>query len=209
MTTCLPTRCARGAARLVPCGSLRVRGASGRAVLSVCPFVCYLSPSRLSSLQPIFRQHREYAAQQEFTIDPSAARTTVPGSGYVQNPISVYYCYNTQAQKNANKETKDEKGEKDEKDEMERQKKKDEIAVGSPSDSRAAASASSSLCGPQTLAVCVAEVTNTPWGERVVFNFDPAGQRVPKALHVSPFMDMRGGELKPTSRVSTPRNSRP
>jgi DUF1365 family protein len=39
---------------------------------------------------------------------------------------------------------------------------------------------------------CVAEVTNTPWGERVVFNFDPAGQRVPKALHVSPFMDMLG-----------------
>ena len=38
----------------------------------------------------------------------------------------------------------------------------------------------------------MAEVTNTPWGERVVFNFDPKGQRVPKSLHVSPFMDMLG-----------------
>jgi DUF1365 family protein len=33
-------------------------------------------------------------------------------------------------------------------------------------------------------------VTNTPWGERVTFVFDPKGQRVQKALHVSPFMDM-------------------
>jgi DUF1365 family protein len=35
-------------------------------------------------------------------------------------------------------------------------------------------------------------VTNTPWGERVVFDFDPRGQRVPKSLHVSPFMDALG-----------------
>ena len=40
------------------------------------------------------------------------------------------------------------------------------------------------------LKVCIAEVTNTPWGARVTFLFDPAGQDVPKALHVSPFMDM-------------------
>ena len=40
------------------------------------------------------------------------------------------------------------------------------------------------------LAVCIAEVTNTPWGARVTFLFDPAGQSVPKAMHVSPFMDM-------------------
>ena len=39
---------------------------------------------------------------------------------------------------------------------------------------------------------CIAEVTNTPWGARVSFLFDPRGQDVPKALHVSPFMDMRG-----------------
>lgn len=39
---------------------------------------------------------------------------------------------------------------------------------------------------------CIAEVTNTPWGERVVFIFDPNSDVVAKPLHVSPFMDMRG-----------------
>jgi hypothetical protein len=38
---------------------------------------------------------------------------------------------------------------------------------------------------------CIAEVTNTPWGERVTFLFRPGGETVPKALHVSPLMDMR------------------
>lgn len=38
---------------------------------------------------------------------------------------------------------------------------------------------------------CIAEVTNTPWGERVTFAFDPDGAAVPKALHVSPMMDMQ------------------
>lgn len=37
----------------------------------------------------------------------------------------------------------------------------------------------------------VAEVTNTPWGSVARFAFDPSGDRVPKCLHVSPFMDMR------------------
>eukprot|EP00879_Flechtneria_rotunda_P026112 GHRR01027808.1.p1 GENE.GHRR01027808.1~~GHRR01027808.1.p1 ORF type:complete len:126 (-),score=22.52 GHRR01027808.1:173-550(-) len=35
------------------------------------------------------------------------------------------------------------------------------------------------------------QVTNTPWGERVTFLFDPAGDVGPKALHVSPFMNMQ------------------
>lgn len=39
---------------------------------------------------------------------------------------------------------------------------------------------------------CIAEVTNTPWGERVSFVFDPSSDWVAKALHVSPFMDMLG-----------------
>ncbi|XP_047165818.1 uncharacterized protein LOC124835014 [Vigna umbellata] len=39
---------------------------------------------------------------------------------------------------------------------------------------------------------CIAEVTNTPWGERVSFVFDPHSDLVAKALHVSPFMDMLG-----------------
>ncbi|KAK9801897.1 hypothetical protein WJX73_009084 [Symbiochloris irregularis] len=42
-----------------------------------------------------------------------------------------------------------------------------------------------------TLQKCIAKVTNTPWGASVTFLFDPAGQSVPKALHVSPFMDMQ------------------
>ncbi len=37
----------------------------------------------------------------------------------------------------------------------------------------------------------IAEVTNTPWGERVTFLFHPEGQDVPKAMHVSPLMDMK------------------
>lgn len=36
----------------------------------------------------------------------------------------------------------------------------------------------------------VAEVTNTPWGERRSYVLDPAGGRLEKALHVSPFMPM-------------------
>ena len=41
------------------------------------------------------------------------------------------------------------------------------------------------------LETCIAEVTNTPWAARVTFLFKPDGQDVPKAMHVSPFMDMR------------------
>lgn len=40
------------------------------------------------------------------------------------------------------------------------------------------------------LEICIAEVTNTPWAERVVFLFRPDGETVPKSLHVSPLMDM-------------------
>jgi Protein of unknown function (DUF1365) len=64
--------------------------------------------------------------------------TNPASAGYVQNPISIYFCYSASG----------------------------------------------------TLARCLAEVTNTPWNQRVAFAFDPAGSRVPKALHVSPMMDM-------------------
>ncbi|XP_071708877.1 uncharacterized protein [Rutidosis leptorrhynchoides] len=43
-----------------------------------------------------------------------------------------------------------------------------------------------------TLSKCIAEVTNTPWGERVQFVFNPNSDVVAKPLHVSPFMDMLG-----------------
>lgn len=107
---------------------------------------------------------------------------------------------NTDEDKKGN-ENENEKDDKEKQEEKETQKNKDKIAVGYPTYSR---SSSSSSCGPETLAVCVAEVTNTPWGERVVFNFNPAGQRVPKALHVSPFMDMRGGDPTDIQHSNTP-----
>ncbi|KAG2688992.1 hypothetical protein I3843_09G117700 [Carya illinoinensis] len=44
----------------------------------------------------------------------------------------------------------------------------------------------------QCLKKCIAEVTNTPWGERVTFVFNPSSDLVAKPLHVSPFMDMLG-----------------
>lgn len=44
----------------------------------------------------------------------------------------------------------------------------------------------------QNLKQCIAEVTNTPWGERVTFVFNPNFDLVAKPLHVSPFMDMYG-----------------
>ena len=40
------------------------------------------------------------------------------------------------------------------------------------------------------LLAVVAEVTNTPWGERRSYVLDPAGGRLDKALHVSPFQPM-------------------
>ncbi|KAM7524896.1 hypothetical protein LguiA_014798 [Lonicera macranthoides] len=44
----------------------------------------------------------------------------------------------------------------------------------------------------RSLKRCIAEVTNTPWGERVLFLFNPNSDFVAKPLHVSPFMDMLG-----------------
>ncbi|KAK3126387.1 hypothetical protein QOZ80_7AG0555810 [Eleusine coracana subsp. coracana] len=71
---------------------------------------------------------------------------TIPKSvGYEQNPLSIYYCYDSAVQ--------EQEGE---------------------------------------LKMCIAEVTNTPWGERVMFTFQPGSDLVAKPLHVSPFMDMLG-----------------
>ncbi|KAL8103375.1 hypothetical protein AgCh_027804 [Apium graveolens] len=43
-----------------------------------------------------------------------------------------------------------------------------------------------------TLGHCIAEVTNSPWGEQVRFIFNPNSDLVAKSLHISPFMDMLG-----------------
>lgn len=79
--------------------------------------------------------------------------THPPSVGYIQNPISVYYCYDKGPASHA-----------------------DTVGGG--------------------LSMCIAEVTNTPWGERVRFLFRPSGpegrgESLPKALHVSPLMDMK------------------
>ncbi|KAG5568345.1 hypothetical protein H5410_064634, partial [Solanum commersonii] len=68
--------------------------------------------------------------------------TIPPSVGYVQNPLSLYYCYDTEG----------------------------------------------SL---QNLKKCIAEVTNTPRGERVSFLFNPNSDVVAKSLHVSPFMVLK------------------
>lgn len=72
--------------------------------------------------------------------------------GYVMNPISIYYCFDSDGQQ---------------------------------------------------LTSCVAEVTNTPWGEHHCYVVaDPLGQpQSEKQLHVSPFMPM---EMRYRWRISTP-----
>ena len=84
--------------------------------------------------------------------------------GYAQNPISVYYCFDEPPEPPPDRSPSKSSG--------------DKSALSKPP--------------PPLLRCCVAEVTNTPWGERVRFDFDPRGQRVPKSLHVSPFMDAEG-----------------
>jgi len=44
--------------------------------------------------------------------------------------------------------------------------------------------------GPPPLRTALAEVTNTPWGERVRFAFALGSDVVPKPMHVSPFFPM-------------------
>ncbi|KAK8641985.1 hypothetical protein V6N13_011351 [Hibiscus sabdariffa] len=77
------------------------------------------------------------------TDGPVFLLTIPPSVGYEQNPLSIYYCYDFEA-------------------------------------------------NTKLLKKCIAEVTNTPWGERVLFVFDPNSDLVAKPLHVSPFMDMLG-----------------
>ena len=40
------------------------------------------------------------------------------------------------------------------------------------------------------LRCCIAEVTNTPWADRVAFAFAHEGDALPKMMHVSPLQDM-------------------
>lgn len=91
--------------------------------------------------------------------------TMPPAAGYSQNPISVYYCYAA-----------------DDDDE-------DASEEGPPGG--AAIGPDFRMPPARAPVAAVAEVTNTPWGSVARFSFSPAGDSVPKCLHVSPFMDMR------------------
>ncbi|GKC36165.1 DUF1365 family protein [Tanacetum coccineum] len=46
---------------------------------------------------------------------------------------------------------------------------------------------------------CIAEATNSPWGETLQFLFNPNSDVIAKLLHVSPFMDMLGNWKMRTS----------
>ncbi|CAB1184613.1 unnamed protein product [Spirodela intermedia] len=96
------------------------------------------------------------------TNGPVLLLTIPPSVGYEQNPLSIYYCY----------------------DVVSRADSKHEAGAGDDGESMA----STRPC----LRKCIAEVTNTPWGERASFVFDPRSDLVAKPLHVSPFMDMLG-----------------
>ncbi|MCO5563134.1 hypothetical protein L7F22_016770 [Adiantum nelumboides] len=107
---------------------------------------------------------------------------TVPTSvGYEQNPLSVYYCFNDDetcllvciAEANRVVESYSEIVEL----------VKDRIAKAQEAYTRQVNESQREVHY---------KVTNTPWGERVTFLFDPTGDAVAKPLHVSPFMNMSG-----------------
>ncbi|GER42723.1 hypothetical protein STAS_19538 [Striga asiatica] len=106
------------------------------------------SARSISSRQQVVEEpqieHREQKKKISFLL------TIPPSVGYVQNPLSLYYCYDVEGT-------------------------------------------------TRKLSKCIAEVTNTPWGERVTFLFNPNSDLVAKPLHVSPFMDMLGNWKMKTS----------
>ena len=56
----------------------------------------------------------------------------------------------------------------------------------------------------EELECCIAEVTNTPWGDRVAFPFAATGDQLPKPLHVSPLQDMESSwGLRATAPAET------
>ena len=115
------------------------------------------APARLR-VQRTPSDHRLYTQPDCLTADEARALagttgtvrllTYAPSAGYEQNPISVYYCWDTA------------------------------LPAGAPTEESA----------PPTRAL--AEVTNTPWGERVRFAFGLHADAVPKPLHVSPLWHM-------------------
>ena len=122
------------------------------------------APALVPALGPGGRPPRRGRVPREVRREWPRSLTSPWTFGYAQNPISVYYCFDEPPEAAA----------------PDRSPSKSD--PGSPRVGRRRS----------LLRCCVAEVTNTPWGERVRFDFDPRGQRVPKSLHVSPFMDAEG-----------------
>lgn len=133
--------------------------------------------------------------------------------GYAQNPISVYYCYNDEgsgisasgATSGSSRAATGGGGggatppggrspvpvETPNRRRTRLQSRlEQEAGNGAGGGGGSAPSVAAAAEGLGAPARAIAEVTNTPWGDRVRFAFDPAGDQSPKALHVSPFMDM-------------------
>ncbi|CAI5458973.1 unnamed protein product, partial [Closterium sp. Yama58-4] len=101
------------------------------------------------------------------TDGPIFLLTNPTSMGYEQNPISVYYCYRACSSSTATATVAN---------------------SGSSSKSEGGQCEEALLPPAESLAVCIGEVSNTPWTDRVTFLFAPLLDHVPKPLHVSPFM---------------------
>jgi hypothetical protein len=103
--------------------------------------------------------------------------TNPVSAGYTQNPISVYYCYGRrEQQEQQQKQQQQQERQQDRRQQQQHEQQQHDRPR--------------QLGDGATPLVAIAEVTNTPWGDRVRFVFRPEGDESPKALHVSPFMDM-------------------
>jgi len=145
--------------------------------------------------------------------------TNPVSAGYSQNPISVYYCYaaadappTTNSNSNAQQQTRSRESlgsgattpargtpngtpatpGGSSRPRTRAQQRLEQEQAGTPWQGQCAGSADPSAAAAAAAVPVkgIAEVTNTPWGDRVRFVFRPAGDESPKALHVSPFMDM-------------------
>ena len=139
--------------------------------------------------------------------------TNAASAGYVQNPISVYYCYydsggdsggvgdggSGSGEDGGGGGDADTPGRRRTRAQARReQQQQQQNGGGGAKQAPASAAAAAAAAAPPAWraerlgapAVAIAEVTNTPWGDRVRFAFTPDGAASPKALHVSPFMDM-------------------
>ncbi|KAK9842105.1 hypothetical protein WJX81_008576 [Elliptochloris bilobata] len=116
------------------------------------------------------------------TDGPVHLLTNPVAASYVQNPISVYYCFAAGSDVHPAEASAARAGPAPSALE----------GYHSPAAYDRAPNGRSSGCSPAAgrLQRCIAEVTNTPWGARVTFAFEPGRQAVPKAMHVSPLMDM-------------------